>query len=111
MPAPLGAAQGREGKDGIESTLGWRAEIVQHRPRSKQVWVCEDLPDDQIDWSNYLPPPGVRVLPRRWGVERTFAWQSHARRLSKDYELLCSTSEAFVSVCMIRLMLRRLTRR
>jgi len=101
MPAPLGAAQGREGKDGIESTLGWRAEIVQHRPRSKQVWVCEDLPDDQIDWSQYLPPPGFRVLPRRWVVERTFAWQSHARRLSKDYELLCSTSEAFLSVCMI----------
>ncbi len=75
------------------------------------MWVFEDLPDDQIDWSKYLPPPGFRVLPRRWVVERTFAWQSHARRLSKDYELLCSTSEAFIYVCMIRLMLRRLTRR
>src|SRR5260370_2165246 len=64
-----------------------------------------------MDWVQYLPPPVFRVLPRRWVVERTFAWQSHARRLSKDYELLCSTSEAFIYVCMIRLMLRRLTRR
>jgi putative transposase len=100
-----------KGKDWIESTLGWRAEVVKHRPRYKKVWVFEDLPDDQIDWSKELPPPGFRVLPRRLVVERTFAWQSHARRLSKDYELLCSTSEAFISVGMIRLMLRRLTRR
>jgi putative transposase len=100
-----------KGKDWIESTLGWSAEIVKHRPRYKKVWVFEDLPDDQIDWSKYLPPPGFRVLPRRWVVERTFAWQAQARRLSKDYELLCSTSEAMIYVCMIRLILRRLTRR
>jgi len=72
-----------KGKDWIEQTLGWSAEIVQHRPRYKKVWVFEDLPDDQSDWSNYLPPPGFRVLPRRWVVERTFAWQAQARRLSK----------------------------
>jgi putative transposase len=77
-----------KGKDWIERTLGWSAQIVAHPPRYKKVWVFEDLPDDQIDWSKYLPPPGFRVLPRRWVVERTFAWQSHARRLSKEYELL-----------------------
>jgi|SRR5215813_706566 len=100
-----------KGKEWIEQTLGWSAQIVKHPPRYKKVWVFEDLPDDQIDWSKYLPPPGFRVLPRRWVVERTFAWQSQARRLSKDYELLCGTSEAMIYVCMIRLMLRRLTRR
>ena len=41
---------------------------------------------------------------------RTFAWQSQQRRLSKDYERLCPTSEAFIYVAMIRLMLRRLAR-
>jgi transposase len=43
-------------------------------------------------------------------VERTFAWQSHQRRLSKDYERLCATSEAWISLTMIRLMVRRLAR-
>ena len=71
MSATTAAAQGREGKEWIEQTLGWRAEIVKHRPRYKKVWILGDLPDDQIDWSQYLPPPGFRVLPRRWVVERT----------------------------------------
>ena len=74
------------------------------------MWIPKDLPADQIDWSKYLPPPGFRGLPRRWVVERTFAWQSQQRRLSKDYERLCATSEAWIYLTMIRLMLRRLAR-
>src|SRR5262249_27460340 len=56
-------------------------------------------------------PPGsegfVR-LPQRWVVERTIAWLSRSRRLSKDYERLPESSEAMVRVSMIHLMLRRL---
>jgi len=99
-----------KGKDWIEQTLGWTAQIVQHPPRYKKIWLPKDIPPEQIDWSKYLPPPGFRVLPRRWVVERTFAWQSQQRRLSKDYERLCATSEALIYVTMIRLMLRRLAR-
>lgn len=56
-------------------------------------------------------PPGQQgfaVLPRRWVVERTFAWLGFHRRLSKDYEALPETSETMIYVAMIRLMLARL---
>jgi putative transposase len=99
-----------KGKDWMEQTVGWTAEIVAHRRRPSKVWIFDDLPDDQIDWSKYLPPPGFRVLPRRWVVERTFSWQSQQRRLSKDYERLCATSETWIYLAMIRLMVRRLAR-
>jgi putative transposase len=50
---------------------------------------------------------GFQVLPRRWVVERTFGWLCQSRRLSKDYERLCETSEALIYLAMTRLMLRR----
>ena len=52
----------------------------------------------------------IQVLPRRWVVERTFAWLSQARRLSKDYERLPETGEAMIYGAMSRIMLRRLAR-
>ena len=52
-------------------------------------------------------PRGFRVLPRRWVVERTFAWLSQVRRLSKDYERLPETGEAMIYGAMSRLMLLR----
>lgn len=53
---------------------------------------------------------GFQVLPRRWVVERTFAWLGHSRRLSKDFEELVENSEAMVQIAMLRLMLQRLCR-
>ncbi|MGD9976443.1 MAG: transposase [Bacteroidales bacterium] len=46
-----------------------------------------------------------KVLPKRWIVERIFAWISFQRRMSKDYERLTETSVAFVQLSMTRVML------
>jgi transposase len=50
------------------------------------------------------------VLPKRWIVERTFAWISRNRRLMREFERYAGTAAAFVRLAMIRLMLKRLTR-
>jgi hypothetical protein len=52
--------------------------------------------------------PGFRVIPRPWVVEWTFSWLVWQRRLSKDYERLTSTEEAFIYLVGIRLLLARL---
>src|ERR671913_317247 len=63
-----------------------------------------------LDWEKLMPPKGFVGLPRRWVVERSFAWIVHSRRMSKDYERLCASGEAFVYAAMSGLMLRRLAR-
>ena len=68
------------------ATGGWLLTVVKRKPDSHH---CE-------------------VLPRRWVVERTLAWLSRCRRLSKDYAEHTATSEAWVHIAMVHLMLKRL---
>jgi transposase len=51
---------------------------------------------------------GFEVLPKRWIVERTFAWISRNRRLAREFERYAATAAAFIRLAMIRIMLRRL---
>jgi putative transposase len=100
------------GKEWIEAHLGWTVEVVRHPAKPRGEWVPLGTGDDPrpFEWRR-LPPErtGFRgVLPRRWVVERTFSWAGQSRRLSKDYERLCETSEALLYVAMTRIMLRRL---
>ncbi|MCA1719527.1 MAG: IS5 family transposase [Actinobacteria bacterium] len=106
----------QKGRGWVEKVLGWSVELVE-RPRKvapEEVlmsWAEELAKEGKIvDWQKLLPPRAFQVLPRRWVVERSFAWIGHNRRMSKDYEKLCATSEAFVYAAMSRLMLRRLAR-
>jgi len=96
--------------------LGWTVEIVQHPPTPRGEWRpigdLNDLASLRFEWVR-LPPAlkGFRgVLPRRWVAERTFSWFGQSRRLAKEYERLCATSEAMIYATMSRLMVRRLAR-
>lgn len=53
---------------------------------------------------------GFEVLPRRWVVERTFAWLGRCRRLAKDWEKSIASAEAWINIAHIRITIRRLAR-
>jgi putative transposase len=106
-----------KGAGWVQKVLGWTAEVVRHPPKVApeevmrawvRKWNEEGVP---IDLEKLLPPEGPRpFLPKRWVVERTFAWLGQNRRMSKDYERLPQSGEAFIYVAMSRLMARRLAR-
>ena len=85
---PDGAYAGEKLAGWLEEQGGWELQIVE-RDREAE---------------------GFEVLPKRWIVERTFSWLIRNRRLSKDYERLVQSSETFIDVAMIRLILKRLAR-
>lgn len=70
----------------VNRNVDWRLSIIR-RPAGQKGWA---------------------TLPIRWTVERTFAWLGKCRRLSKDRERTVKSSEAFVRLGMIHLMLNRL---
>jgi putative transposase len=112
----LDAGYEDRGKRWAQEVLGLRVEVVR-KPRKllpeevakrwAEEWAKEGK---EVDWQRLMPPRGYVALPRRWVVERTFSWLGQNRRMSKDYERLCSSAEAFVYAAMIRLMVRRLAR-
>ena len=95
--------------------------------RLKKIWADSNYRGELIQWLHDLrngrghrrieleivaKAQGSRfvVLPKRWIVERTFGWLGRSRRLSKDYEALCETTEAWIFIAMIYLMTKRLAR-
>ncbi|MBA3702119.1 MAG: IS5 family transposase [Rubrobacteraceae bacterium] len=106
-----------KGADWVQKVLGWTAEIVRHPPKLvtdevMRIWVREWAKEGvAIDREKLQEPKYPRAfLPIRWIVERTFSWLSQNRRMSKDYERLPESGEAFIYVAMSRLMVRRLAR-
>ena len=103
------------GRAWIEQELGWSVEVVQH-PRSWErgfLGVMDPAAPGgfRLEYSTVRGTKGFQgVLPRRWAVERTFSWLGQSRRLSKEYERLCETSEAIIYAAMTRIMARRLAR-
>jgi putative transposase len=112
----LDAGYEGRGRRWAEEVLGLSVEVVRKPPKPMpekvaQIWAQEWAKEGKkVDWQRLMPPRGYVALPRRWVVERTFSWLGQNRRMSKDYERLCASAEAFVYMAMIRLMVRRLAR-
>jgi putative transposase len=112
-----GDVQDRDGAKIVLEELGQQEELIQ---RLKLIWADGGYRGTLVAWVEEMlgcklqivEKPGGQVgfqlLPKRWVVERTFAWLVRQRRLARDYERLPETSEAFIYLAMIRLMLRRL---
>ena len=106
--------QDRDGARLVLSKLGG------HFPRLVLIWADGGYAGRRLVWALVVggwvielvkKPEGATsfaVLSKRWIVERTFAWLGRCRRLSQDYEALPETSEAWIYVAMIHLMLKRL---
>jgi transposase len=89
-------------------------------PRLKCIWADGNYDGPLVEWAKtcwnldleiVVKPAeqkGFSVLPRRWVVERTFAWLGKQRRLAKDYEERPASSVALIQIALSALMLRRL---
>ena len=109
---------GIQDRDGAKAVLDRIKK--EHPQRLELVWADGGYAGKLIEWvkkecglvleivKRSDDVKGFKLLPRRWVVERTFAWLGRFRRMSKDYEFNTSTSEAMIHLAMINIMTRRL---
>src|SRR5262249_17980926 len=79
------AWRGKDLADWCQQQGGWALEIVEQEPGTR----------------------GFQVQPRRWVVERCFAWLSRNRRMAKDYERKLQTTATMMELAIVRLLFRR----
>jgi len=103
-------------RDGAKLVL---AKLAGRFPRLQLIWADGGYAGALIEWTRELGGwvleivrrcelHRFEVLPRRWVVERTIAWLGRYRRLSKDYEVLPETSETFIRIAHLNLLMHRL---
>jgi putative transposase len=104
----------------VQGPRWWPSGLKDRFARMARVWADGAYAGQLVEWAekaaefvlDIVRKPkgqiGFSVLPWRWIVERTFAWLGNYRRLARDYEISPRTSEAWIKIAMIHLMVRRL---
>lgn len=92
----------------LKVNMGWTMQPVRALTVPKRGILAPE--GEQIDWEK-LFPGGFRPLPRRWVIERSFAWITRWRRLCRDHEGLAESSESFIKLSASYRMLTRLAPR
>lgn len=111
---------GIQDRDGAKLVIKKIKKIV---PRLKIIWADQGYAGKLVEWvwkivgikldivkrnPKQKRQAGFEPIPKRWIVERTFAWLGNYRRLSKNYECREDTAEIFVRLAMVHIMIRRL---
>jgi len=111
---------GIQDRDGAKQVL---TALVARFPGLQLVWADGGYAGKLVTWVTTVlqrtlvivkrprHPRGFQVVQWRWIVERTFGWLNRSRRLSKDFEALPETTETWIRIAMIHLMVRRLAAR
>ena len=111
---------GIQDRDGAKLVIG---QLKKLKLRLKIIWADQGYAGQLVEWVEKIlgirldivkrnlkdkRQSGFEPIPKRWIVERTFAWLCNYRRLSKNYECREDTAEAFIRLAMIHIMVRRL---
>ena len=111
---------GIQDRDGAKLVIGKIKKII---PTLKIIWADQGYAGQLVAWVKQLTGITLAIvkrkakslrsrsfepIPKRWIVERTFAWLCNYRRLSKNYECRIDTAETMVRLAMIHIMVRRL---
>ena len=82
---------------GVSGDMAYRGTFAAHVSQTER----------RCDITERIKPKEWKITPKRWVVERTFAWASHSRRLSKDYEIFESSESAWLTISFCHTVLKR----
>lgn len=108
---------------GIQDRVGARAVLTRlfvHFSALQVIFLDSGYTGRLLDWGKAMfgwlltvvrrtEAHRFAVLPKRWIVERSFAWLNHSRRLAKDHEVLPHTAETLIQIAFVHLLLKRIT--
>ncbi len=104
-----------------EAALDVGTRLRGHVPRLQRIWADQGYKQTMIRWFQHMlhvvveivsrrDVPYFEIQPKRWIVERTFGWLNRSRQLSKEYDVYVETTEQWIYLASIQVMLRRLAR-